>query len=113
MLTEKEIQKNRKVFSEIDKTMVVTFKALSDVNRYRIFRILAEEPKLSISTIAQILNISLPLTSQHIKILVQAKLLEKERSGKRIFSKLEDENPVTQVVAKTIKQVGSLSKKLK
>lgn len=113
VLTEKEIKKNRKVFSEIDQTMVITFKALSDVNRYRIFRILTEQPKLSVSTIAKILNISLPLTSQHIKILVQANLLEKERAGKNIFSKLEHDNPVAEVVVKTIKQVGSLSKKLK
>ncbi len=102
MLTKKEIQKNRKLLSETDKTMAATFKGLSDVNRYRIFRILAEQPKLSISAIAQILNISLPLTSQHVKILADADLLQKERVGKRIFSRLEHTNPLVQAVIKTI-----------
>jgi len=103
-LTEKEILKNRKVFSETDKSMATAFKVLSDVNRYRIFRLLSQQPKLSISTIAKILNISLPLASQHIKILAHANLLQKERGGKKIFPKLEYGNPFVQAVAKTIQE---------
>jgi len=69
MLSTKEIFAKRKIFHDTDSKMVLTFKVLSDVNRYRIFRILAAQPKLSVSDIAQILKISLPLASQHIKIL--------------------------------------------
>ncbi len=102
MLSEKEIQKNRTIFSETDKSMAASFKVLSDVNRYRIFRILAQQPKLSVSNIARILNISLPLTSQHLKILTHANLLQKERAGKKIFPKLEHGNPFVQAIVKTI-----------
>ena len=93
MLTESEIQKNRKIFNETDLTMATAFKVLSDVNRYRIFRILSKQPKLSVSSIALILDISLPLASQHIKILTNANLLQKERVGKKVFTKLEQDNP--------------------
>lgn len=103
MLTKKEIQKNRKIFSETDKTMAATFKVLSDVNRYRIFRILVEQPTLSVSSIAQILEISLPLASQHIRILEHANLLQKERKGKKIFPKLQESNPFVQAAIKAIK----------
>ncbi|PIT87603.1 MAG: ArsR family transcriptional regulator [Candidatus Magasanikbacteria bacterium CG10_big_fil_rev_8_21_14_0_10_40_10] len=104
MLSKKEIQKNRKIFSETDKSMSEAFKVLSDINRYRIFRILAQQPKLSISNIALILDISLPLTSQHIKILERARLLQKERGGKKVFPKLEYGNPFVQAVVKTIQE---------
>lgn len=105
MLTQKEIQKNRKILSDTDKKMAAAFKVLSDVNRYRMFRILAEQPKLSVSSIAKVLGISLPLASQHIKILVQANLLQKERQGKKVFPVLDQDNPLVAVVIKTIKRV--------
>lgn len=104
MLNASDIQKNRKLFSEIDINIATTFKALSDLNRYRIFRILVQQPKLTVSDIALILDISLPLASQHIKILTQANLLQKERNGKQIYSKLEHDNPFVKGIVKTIHQ---------
>ncbi len=104
MLSKKEILKKRKLLSETDKGMAAVFKVLSDVNRYRIFRILAEQPRLSVSNIARILNISLPLASQHIKILVHTKLLQKEREGKKVFPKLEHGNPFVKAMIKTIQR---------
>jgi DNA-binding transcriptional ArsR family regulator len=104
MLSAQELRKARRILSETDKSMAATFKVLSDVNRYRIFRILAAEPELSVGSIAKILDISLPLASQHIKILAHAKLLQKERSGKKVFPKLEHNNPFVQVMIKTIQR---------
>lgn len=108
MLSEKEIEKNRKIFSETDKNMAAAFKVLSDVNRYRIFRILAEQPKISVSDIAKILNISLPLASQHLKVLTNANILQKERDGKKVFTKLEKGNPFVKAVIKTIQEALKL-----
>lgn len=111
MLSKKEIQINRKLFSETDKIMAAAFKVLSDVNRYRIFRILVEQPKLSVSAIAQILDISLPLASQHLKILERANLLQKERNGKKVFPKLEHGNPFVRAVVKTIEEALKFTNK--
>ncbi len=105
MIRAKDIEKKRKIFSESDTSMVAGFKVLSDINRYRIFRILAEQPRLSVSNIAKILDISLPLASQHIKVLTHAKLLQKEREGKKVFPKLEHTNPFVQAIVATIQQV--------
>lgn len=102
MITSKEIRAKRNLLSETDKNMTAAFKVLSDVNRYRIFRIIADQPKLSVSDIAKILNISLPLVSQHIKILTLANILQKERCGKKVFPKIEYSNPFVQAVVKTI-----------
>lgn len=111
MLSKREIQKNRKILSEADKSMAATFKVLSDVNRYRIFRILVEQPKLSVSAIALVLNISSPLASQHLKILVQANLLQKVRDGKKVFPKIAQSNPFVPAILKTIKQAYKLRTK--
>lgn len=108
MLTPKEIEKNRKLFSDADKSMAATFKVLSDVNRYRIVRILSQQPEISVSSLAKILDISLPLASQHIKILAQAKLLQKQRKGKKVYPKLEHTNPFVQAIVKTIEQARVL-----
>src|SRR5438105_4396129 len=99
-LTNLEIEKNRRLFGPADKDIVSAFKALSDLNRYRIFCILVQQPKLSVSNIALILNISLPLASQHIKILTQVNLLQKERDGKKVFPKLEQNNPFVKGIIK-------------
>lgn len=104
MLSEKEVAKNRKIFSETDKKMVVAFKALSDISRYRLFCMLLKQPQLSISDIAQILNISLSLASQHLKVLTHANLLRKERKGKKVFPKIEQSSPIVKLVVKTIQQ---------
>lgn len=110
-LSKQEILKNRKILGETDRSIAAIFKVLSDVNRYRIFRVLVEQPKLSVSTIAQILDISLPLASQHIKILVQANLLQKVRDGKKVFPKLKQDNPFVPAILKTIKQAYKLRTK--
>ncbi len=102
MLTEKQIQKNRKIFSDSDEVVASTFKVLGVVNRYRIFRLLLQHSNLTVSDIAQILDISLPLASQHIKILQDARLLHKERGGKKIFPTLKYDNPLVQAAVKTI-----------
>lgn len=103
MLNAEQVLEQRKILSETDEKMAATFKVLSDVNRYRIFRLLVEQPKLSVSALALVLDISLPLASQHLKILVDANLLQKQREGKKVFPKLKQENPFVPAILKTIK----------
>ncbi len=105
MLKKNEQEINHKITSATDTEITSVFKALSDVNRYRIFRLLAEQPKLAVSDVAKSLNISLPLASQHIKVLTHAHLLQKERDGKKVFTKLKRDNPFVLAINKTIRQI--------
>jgi len=109
ILTPKEIIKKQAVFTKADIEIVAVFKVLSDINRYRIFRILADQPKISVTDIARILNISVPLASQHLKILAQNKMLQKERDGKKIFPKIERDNAFVHALIKTIKKIFPLN----
>lgn len=109
MLNKEQVKNNRKIFSESDKNMAYAFKVLGDLNRYRIFRVLAEQPKISVSDLALILDISLPLASQHLKTLTNANLLQKERIGKKIFPKLEEDNLFVQAIVKTVEKVVKIT----
>jgi len=99
MLTKKEIENNRKFFNESDRHYAAALKALGDINRFRIFRMLIIHKKISIGTIAKVLRISMPLASLHVKVLVNALLLVKRRSGKKIFLSVERRNPLVRALA--------------
>ncbi len=96
MLTEKKTAKIRKAFNGTDQRVI--FKILGDTNRYRIFEMLSKEPKLAVGDMAKILRISIPLASQHLKILEQAKILKKEKVGQKVFYKLRIDNRIAQAI---------------
>ncbi len=100
MITEKQIKKIQKAFNGTDQRAI--FKMLGDTNRYRIFQTLGREPRVSVSDIAKILKISVPLASQHLKMLELAKILEKEKIGQKVFYKLRTDNRIAQSIAKGV-----------
>ncbi len=63
------------------------FKALGDVNRLRIIKILAsnEDNTFCVSQIADMLGISQPASSQHLAVLKRVGLLSSEQQGKKMF----------------------------
>ena len=61
------------------------FDALSEPKRCLIFRALLKQKTVNVSQLAQALNISESLASQHLKILQQAGLVEKQRQGKNVY----------------------------
>ncbi len=104
MRARKKTSTTRFVLKKNDVHIASIFKVLSDVNRYRMFRVLATAPQITISELATLLRISVPLASQHLKVLLHAKLLHKKRAGKKVFPALEHNNPIVQTVSNTIKQ---------
>ena len=100
MLTTKQITKIRKAFNGTDQRVI--FKILGDTNRYRIFEMLGTQSKLSVSDIAKILEISTPLASQHLKILEQAGMLEKQKQGQKVYYKLRTDNRIAQSISKGV-----------
>lgn len=104
MLSQRQILECRKLYDGNDAEIVAMFKALNEVNRYRILRILTKQPALTVSDLAQILKISVPLASQHIKVLNQSNLLQKEREGKRVFTKLDQSNPFVKAIVRAIEE---------
>lgn len=96
MLTDTQIEKIRSAFNGEDQRAI--FKILSDANRYRIFEMLAQQPRLSVSDIAKVLQISIPLASQHLKILEQGKMLKRKKQGQNVYYKLQTDNEIAQSI---------------
>jgi DNA-binding transcriptional ArsR family regulator len=101
MRTDKQIIQIRKGLKDGTDQRVI-FKILGDANRYRIFEMLGNHPQLTVSDIAKILKISIPLASQHLKILEHGSLLQKEKRGQKVYYGLRTDNRIAQAITKTI-----------
>ena len=62
------------------KSLDVIFKALADVNRVRILKLLGSR-KMCVCEIAFVLGVSQPAISKQLKKLVKAGLMDKEQDG--------------------------------
>lgn len=67
------------------------FKALGDETRTRIIYLLAQE-ELCVCDLAELLEISLPAVSHHLRLLKALRLVKYRREGKMVFYTLDDEH---------------------
>lgn len=86
MLTPKEHRKLENYIQGIDVSRIATaFDALGEPNRCLIFRALLKESNVSVSQLASAVGISVSLASQHLKVLLQAELVKREKNGKNVY----------------------------
>lgn len=102
MLTAKEHTELQKHVSDSDKRLVEVFDTLGDTNRCNLFRLIVKRPGINVSEAAKVLGLSLPLVSQHFKILEQNKLLIKTKTGKEVHYKLNDSDSVVMAIVAVI-----------
>ncbi len=100
MLTKKQISVIQKAFNGSGQRAI--FKILGDTNRYRIFQMLGDTTRISVGDIAKVLKISVPLASQHLKTLEQAKILQKEKLGRKVYYKIQDDNKIAMAITKAV-----------
>jgi len=105
MLDQKDIKKLKNASSEIllNNKLTPIFSALSDENRYKIYSLLFFSDELCVTDIATILNVSLPLTSQHLRILAETGLVHKERMGQMMCYMLDYKHPFNIHMKKILK----------
>jgi len=74
-------------WEELGRKMAIVFKALGDVNRMKIIKILASNPDESICVVdlGKILGITQPATSQHIKVLQNINIVSPKRIKNKTF----------------------------
>ena len=68
----------------------VFFKALGEPTRLRIIRLLAQE-ELCVCELEEILKMSQPRISQHLRVLKQARLVTERKEGTKRYCKLDHE----------------------
>ncbi|NLG11262.1 MAG: winged helix-turn-helix transcriptional regulator [Coriobacteriaceae bacterium] len=67
------------------------FKALSDPSRLRIINALLLE-EMCVCDVAELLQMSQPAVSHHLRVLRQSQLVKHRRDGKVVFYSLDDEH---------------------
>jgi len=106
MLSDDELKKIRQTFNDKKESfLTISFKALGDINRHRIFQLLIKQSEMSASDIAETLKISRPLTSQHLKVLEQAGLFKKKKVGQRKFYQLDRQNNFVKNIIEVLKKI--------
>lgn len=105
MLTPKERQKLDQHLHDSDIGRITTvLTALSEPNRCLIFRALARSRNASVGDIAQVVGISVPLASRHLKTLFQTGLLTREKVGKHVYYTTNTNDPLVTALKKAIKK---------
>lgn len=102
MLSPKEHSQLKKHVSGSDKRQVEIFDALGDINRCNLFRLIVKRPGINVSEAANVLGLSVPLVSQHFKILEQNSLLLKTKKGKEVHYKLNNQDPIVLAIVRVI-----------
>ncbi|MCG8454041.1 MAG: metalloregulator ArsR/SmtB family transcription factor [Spirochaetales bacterium] len=67
------------------------FKALADETRTRILYLLSQE-ELCVHSIAQVMEMSLPAVSHHLRLLKTMRLVSYRREGKHAYYRLNDDH---------------------
>ena len=79
--------------STTDKSRVIrAFNALGDATRFKLVHLLARKEELCVSELAEEIGITTAGASQHLKILEQAGLVDRNRMGQKICYSIKNDN---------------------
>src|SRR4051812_24641051 len=104
MLTDQEVKKFNRLVDKNESRLSAVFSALSDPKRCRIYRLFlnSHDKNLYVNDIAQLMDISVPSASQHLKILETTGLLHKERHGQKTTFKIDKKDPIVNALMKAV-----------
>lgn len=102
MLTKEEIRTARREIATEDEQLPFIFNALSDMGRYRIFKLLLQRHDLCVTDVANVLGISVPAASQQLRIMELSGLVKKERMGQMTCYCVREDDPMVKSIIKII-----------
>ena len=102
MLSALEKQRLKHYAATDSQRLTEIFDALSDNNRCQLFRIFTRQTDLNVGEIAQLMDMSLPLVSQHLKILERSGLLVRKKTGREVFYRVNEADGHVQALVKAI-----------
>ncbi len=84
----KKVTQNEKIFSQLSKILALAGSGV----RLKILFLLEEEDKLCPCDIADILGMTVPAISQHLRKMKDGNIIESRRTGQTIYYSLREEN---------------------
>ena len=88
----------RKDLDRAETRLPALFRALGDPVRFKVFMLLMRHRNLCVSDIANVLNVSVPAASYHLKALELVGLARRERDGKTVCYVIRDEDPTVKAI---------------
>ncbi|HAV21210.1 MAG TPA: transcriptional regulator [Firmicutes bacterium] len=88
-----ELKQLREMLSEVDGLSQV-FRVLGDETRTKLIYLLSLK-ELCVCDLAEILGISVPAVSHHLRLLRAMRLVRRSRDGKHVYYTLDDDHIVT------------------
>ena len=79
-----------------------TFNALGDKTRFRLFQLVSEKKQICVSQLAAELSITPACVSQHMKILLDVKLVDRIREGQRVCYQIMTDSPNKKLLSEII-----------
>jgi predicted transcriptional regulator len=95
----KLLKKSRQANSEL----VQKFNALGDKTRFRLLELLMRDDGICVSELAQEIEISNAGVSQQLKIMEQAGIIVRERSGQKICYRIDEKSQSNRQLLSLIK----------
>lgn len=102
MLTREEVRMARRDIAAEEEPLPFMFNALSDMGRYRIFKLLLVRHDLCVTDVANVLDISVPAASQQLRIMELSGLVKKERMGQMTCYCVREDDPLVKSIIKII-----------
>ncbi len=102
MLTKEEIRTAREDIATEEEQLPFMFNALSDMGRYRIFKLLLQRHDLCVTDVANVLRISVPAASQQLRIMELSGLVKKERMGQMTCYCVREDDPLVKSIIKIV-----------
>ena len=102
MLTPREKSALKKYIDESDDRLHTIFDALGEQNRCNMFRLFIKNTSLNVGEIADLLDITVPLASQHLKVLEHLSVVERNKIGREVFYKINEQDPVVRSIISSV-----------
>lgn len=104
MLTAIERNNLKKHVSEDNERLVAIFDTLSDANRCKLFRLVASRPGVNVTEASDTLSLSVPLASQHFKVLLRSNLVSRSKQGREVFYSVNSQDPIVKAILAAINE---------
>ncbi len=104
MLTDTQIKKIKKAIVSDEDRLPVIFNAVSDPTRCRMFRLLmvTHGEDVKVTDIAHVMGMTMPATSQQLKVLEQSGLVTREKKGQIVYYKVKTDDTLVNSIVKMI-----------
>jgi len=73
-----------------DRELKVLCRAIGDITRMQFVRLLARRPEMNVTELGQLLLLSQPLASWHVRILKRAGLISTRKNGRQVYCSIDE-----------------------